>query len=511
MGPNRSLVIYCSAFRVRKVEEFPNLTIKKIPKAVLHKCQWGLDDYSLEIKSLPPAPEPEPGEPHFRAAGDDTVINNRRCLTTRGAVMAKKSKKAPVVRSSPLYDRIREILESARTTVARSVNTTQVVANWLVGREIVEEEQRGERRAGYGEELIHEISERLTSEFGKGYSKDNLFWFRRFYLGYPVLVDEKVDALRQISGSLDLPADIQPVKPRRKSAAENPPAAGQQLAQPDDVAIGHTACDESWQAGQLHPNFSWTHYRTLLRVESPDARSFYEIEAIQNNWSARELERQINTLLYERLALSKDKKGLMRLAKKGQEIATPVDVFKDPVVMEFLGLPESPRLQESRLEEALIDNLQDFLLELGKGFAFVTRQDRITLDSDHFYIDLVFYHTILKCFVLIDLKVDKLTHADLGQLQLYVNYYDQHRCAPDDNPTLGLILCTDKNDAVVKYTLGPDQSQKIFASRYRLYLPSEEELRAEIRRELRHLPANGIKEQPQAKKTKKKTSRRKTR
>ena len=223
-------------------------------------------------------------------------------------------------------------------------------------------------------------------------------------------------------------------------------------------------------------------------MDKAEARAFYEIEAINNNWSARELERQINSLLYERLALSKDKKGLMRLAKKGQEIRQPADVFKDPVVIEFLGLPESPRLVESELEAALLDNLQAFLLELGKGFAFVARQQRLTLDGDHFYIDLVFYHTILKCFVLIDLKVGKLTHQDLGQLQLYVNYYDRERRTEGDNPTLGLILCTDKNDAVVKYTLGPEQSRKIFASRYKLYLPSEEELREEIRREMRRLP-----------------------
>jgi predicted nuclease of restriction endonuclease-like (RecB) superfamily len=257
---------------------------------------------------------------------------------------------------------------------------------------------------------------------------------------------------------------------------------------------------ESWQPGQLHPNLSWTHYVNLMRVESAEARAFYEIETIQSNWSTRELERQINSLLYERLAMSKDKQGLMRLAKKGQEIAQPEDVFKDPVVMEFLGLPESPRLQESDLERALINNLQDFLLELGKGFAFVSRQERITLDGDHFYIDLVFYHIVLKCYVLIDLKVDKLTHADLGQMQLYVNYYDQERRTEGDNPTLGLLLCTDKNDAVVKYTLGPEQSKKIFASRYKFHLPSEAELRHELQREVRQLTGARPSRKPRKKK-----------
>jgi predicted nuclease of restriction endonuclease-like (RecB) superfamily len=220
-----------------------------------------------------------------------------------------------------------------------------------------------------------------------------------------------------------------------------------------------------------------------MRIENLQARSFYEIEALKNNWASRELARQINSFLFERLAKSTDQEGLLKLATQGQVIQQPADVFKDPLVIEFLGFPESHRLVESDLEIALINNLQAFLLELGKGFAFIKRQERITLEGDHFYIDLVFYHTILKCYILIDLKVGKLTHGDLGQLQLYVNYYDQERCAADDNPTLGLILCSDKNDAVVKYTLGPAHQTQIFASRYQLYLPTEAELTAELQRE----------------------------
>jgi predicted nuclease of restriction endonuclease-like (RecB) superfamily len=220
------------------------------------------------------------------------------------------------------------------------------------------------------------------------------------------------------------------------------------------------------------------------------ARDFYEIEAARNHWSSRELERQVNSLLFERLAKSRDKEGLMRLARKGQEIQSAEDVFKDPLVFEFAGIPESPRLVESELEEALITNLQTFLLELGKGFAFVARQRRITLDGDHFYIDLVFYHVILKCYILIDLKVEKLTHEDIGQTQLYVNYYDETQRTAGDNPTLGLILCVEKNDLVVRYTLGKE-NRRIFASRYKLHLPSEEELAEEIRRELRGGPAGG--------------------
>jgi predicted nuclease of restriction endonuclease-like (RecB) superfamily len=355
--------------------------------------------------------------------------------------------------------RVRRLLDSARSTAARSVNTTQVVANWLIGREIVEEEQKGKAKAEYGTRLLADLSGRLQEEYGNGYSVDNLEFFRRFYREYPVLIS---DALR------------------RKSIPSGPGAV---------AAAELTTPIKNWKPGYLHPHLSWTHYRTLLRVDKAEARAFYEIEAIKNKWAARELERQINSFLYERLALSRDKKGLMRLATKGQVVQKPADVFKDPVVMEFLGLPESPRLVESDLEEALVGNLQAFLLELGKGFAFVARQQRLTLDGDHFYIDLVFYHTILKCYVIIDLKTGKLSHQDLGQLQLYVNYYDRERRTEDDSPTLGLSLCADKNDAVVRYTLGADQRKTIFASRYKLHLPSEAELRAELRREVKALSA----------------------
>ncbi len=375
------------------------------------------------------------------------------------------------VKNNDVYLRIRQILESARVTAARSVNTAQVMANWLIGQEIVEEEQKGSKRADYGKKLIATLSEQITAEFGKGYSVNNLEHFRDFYLTYPELLN------RSISHAL-----------RGKSFL------------PDVLS---SADKESWQLGQLNPNLSWTHYRTLLRVSRSEARAFYEIEAIKNNWSARELERQINSLLYERLALSKDKKGLLRLATKGQEIQRPIDVFKDPVVIEFLGLPESPRLVESRLEQALIDNLQTFLLELGKGFAFVSRQERITLDGDHFYIDLVFYHAVLKCYALIDLKVGKLSHADLGQLQFYVNYFDRERRTEGDNPTLGLILCMEKNDAVVQYTLGEDQKKQIFTSRYKLHLPTEAELKAEIQRELKSLGVETTDEAAPARKRRK--------
>jgi predicted nuclease of restriction endonuclease-like (RecB) superfamily len=259
-----------------------------------------------------------------------------------------------------LYDRIRQILESARFAAARSVNTAQVVANWLIGREIVEEEQRGSNRAEYGQQLIFQLSEQLKTDFGTGYSVQNLFYMRQFYQTYPSLVPnlEILHALRGKSAESESAGTKKLHALRRKSDIANiPDALPWQLtvpAVPPVLEICHALRSESWQPGQLHPNLSWTHYRTLLRVDKAEARAFYEIEAIHNNWSARELERQINSLLYERLALSKDKKSLMRLATKGQVIQCPTDVFKDPVVMEFLGLPVSPRLVESDLEQALI-------------------------------------------------------------------------------------------------------------------------------------------------------------
>ena len=365
----------------------------------------------------------------------------------------------------PLFRRVREILEAARTNIARSVNTSQVISNWLIGREIVEETQKGKKRADYGLTALADLSARLGRTYGRGYSVDNLESFRQFYLEFPRLISEGA------SRKLDF-VTISETLSRKSNTTES---------------------SSPWQPGILNPSLSWSHYRSLLRVTRPDARAFYEIEAIGNAWSVRELSRQIGSLLYDRLAKSRDKKGLMRLALQGHEVSQPINALKDPLVLEFLDLPESPRLIESKLEEALIGNLQTFLLELGKGFAFVSRQERITLDGDHFYIDLVFYHTVLKCFVLIDLKVGKLTHADLGQIQFYVNYYDRERRTEGDNPTLGLILCPDKNDAVVKYTLGEQQERNIFTSRYQLHLPTVDELEDEIRRELRHLIPTPVK------------------
>lgn len=319
------------------------------------------------------------------------------------------------------YERIKAILTDARTRAHRAINTAMVVAYWEIGRTIVEEEQRGRQRADYGREIVENLARRLLADFGKGFDRSNLWHMRSFYLGYPIL-----DALRR--------------------------------------------------------ELSWTHYRLLLRVENPDARSFYEQEAINARWSTRELERQIHSLLFERLALSRDREGVLELSQKGHEIEQPSDLIKDPYVLEFVGFPQNEQFLETDLEQALVDKLREFLLELGKGFAFMARQQRITLDGQHYWIDLVFYNRLTRSFVLIDLKIGELTHQDLGQMQMYVNYYQREITADDENPPIGIVLCADKNDAVVRYTLS-EQNQQIFASRYKLYLPTEQELADELQRE----------------------------
>ncbi|MEI2782463.1 MAG: PDDEXK nuclease domain-containing protein [Candidatus Competibacter sp.] len=365
---------------------------------------------------------------------------------------------------SELLQRIRQIWESARSRAVRSVNSALVQANWLIGRQIVEAEQGGKSRAAYSSRLLETLSESLEKEFGDGFSVTALKYMRMFYLGYPDLLE-----IRHA--------------PRDESAPASVEAKGHAVRD-----FSASAAETNWQPGRLHAGLSWTHYRTLLKVERREARDFYEIEAIRSGWSARQLERQINSLLFERLLKSRDKAGVLALANEGLIPTRPVDAIKDPYVLEFLDLPESHRLVESRVEETLISRLQDFLLELGSGFAFIGRQVRLTLDGDHFYPDLVFYHVKLKCYVVIDLKVNRLTHGDLGQMLMYVNYYDREIATPDDQPTIGLILCADKNDAMVRYVLA-DKSEQIFASRYQFQLPSEEVLRAELRRELDELQA----------------------
>ena len=348
-----------------------------------------------------------------------------------------------------LLARIREIWDAQRAQAARSVNTAHVCANWLIGQQIVEAEQGGAKRAGYGKALLQSVSRQLKREYGDGFSESALKYMRSFYLAYPSLL----------------------------------PATSIRHAVRDELAA---LALEDWQPGMLHPGLSWTHYRRLLKEQRRPVRDFYEIESVNNGWAARELERQMNSFLFERLAKSKDKEGLLAMTREGQVVARPQDVIKEPFVLEFLDLPQSHRLVESRIEEALINQLQAFLLELGSGFAFIGRQKRLTLEGDHFYPDLVFYHVKLKCYVVIDLKVGKLTHGDLGQMLLYVNFYDQEVATKDDNPTIGLVLCSEKNDAVVRYVLA-DKHEQVFASRYQFELPSVEDLRTEILRELETL------------------------
>ena len=339
---------------------------------------------------------------------------------------------------SDIFSRVSGIIDATRGVITKTINVGMVGAYWQIGKEIVQEEQKGKSRAEYGKRIVEKLSQQLTEKYGAGWSSSHLWHVRQFYLIYKDRVSANLHTMSADLGNKILHA--------------------------------------------LRAELSWSHYRILIRIEKPEARSFYEIECVNNNWSARELERQKGSLLFERLALSKDKKGLMKLARKGQEIASYEDMIKDPYVLEFTGLSPQSKLYESKLEQALIDNLSKFLLELGKGFTFVARQKRISLDGDHFYIDLVFYNTMLKCYVIIDLKVGKLVHQDIGQMQMYVNYYDREVKQSDDTPTVGLILCEDKKEAVVRYTLSKDNKQ-IFASRYKLYLPTEDELRRELRRE----------------------------
>lgn len=372
--------------------------------------------------------------------------------------------------------RVAAILDDAAQTVVRSVNTVQVAAYWLVGWEIVETEQGGQRRAGYGKALLKGLAQKLRAQSGRKVSVEHLTQMRAFYLAYPLLLEGR------------LPISYTPCT---KSAVTGKSyTAGTESNETWTLQV-MDATPLTWAPGRLHPNLAWSHYRLLMRVEKPAAREFYEQECLEARWKVRELERQIGSLYYERLLMSKNRKKMILENRKPTptpHAAAALEVIKDPYVLEFLGLPEHPTLNETDLEAKLVGQLQDFLMELGQGFAFIGRQQRLTLEGDHFYADLVFYHTKLKCYVVIDLKSQKLTHADLGQMQLYVNYYDEEIAEADDNPTLGLILCTDKNEAVCKYVLGKD-NQTIFTSRYQLHLPTEEQLAAELRRELAAIQA----------------------
>ena len=361
-----------------------------------------------------------------------------------------------------LFQRAAAIIESARGHVTRSVNTAMVHANWLVGREIVEVEQAGRERAAYGEEVVKNLAARLSRRFGKGFSYPSVKRMKQFYLTYSSGSAVSAEIGQYEKGSA-LPS-------LSRSVADSERGSSVLSLLPKGFPV------------LFPPLLGWTHYLILMRVSDARARTFYEIEAAREGWSTRELGRQIGSLLFERLAKSRDKDQVLALARHGQQIARPGDVIKDPVVLEFLGLEERAHWLERDLEQAIIDRLEAFLLELGKGFCFVARQKRLTLDGDHFYVDLVFYNRLLRSFVLVDLKIGKLAHQDLGQMQMYVNYFDRFQRQEWEAPTVGIVLCSDKNDAVVRITL-PEDNDQIHATRYQLYLPSEDELREELERE----------------------------
>lgn len=322
------------------------------------------------------------------------------------------------------YKGIKDILINARNNVYRAANFAMVEAYWNIGKKIVDF-QGGNESAQYGKGLIKELSKKMTKDFGKGFTEANLKNMRQFYLTFP----------------------------NRYS---------------------------------VRSELTWTHYRSLMRIDNERARNFYVDEAIKSNWSTRQLDRQINSFYYERIISSKNKEFASKNLSGKEELQKAENIIKDPYVLEFLGLKAKEAFYESDLEEALISHLQEFLLELGRGFSFVSRQKRISFDGRHFWIDLVFYNYILKCFVLIDLKLGDLTHQDLGQMQMYVHYYEREMMNEGDNPPIGIVLCADKSDSIVKYTL-PENEKQIFASKYKLYLPSEEELLAEIEREIENI------------------------
>ena len=330
------------------------------------------------------------------------------------------------------YEQVIQLFKNAKSSVTAAVNMTMVYSYYEAGRMIVEEEQNGKERAEYGKYILKELSVRLTEKLGKGFSYDNLKLMRKFYIEF------SKDQIRET------------VFPQ----SENLP--------------------KTKEGRKFY--LSWSHYLVLMRIKNIDERHFYEIETYKNQWSKRELARQYSSSLYERLALSRNKDEVMKLALEGQIIEKPEDIFKDPYVLEFTGLPELAVYSESELETRIIDNLQKFLLELGRGFTYVGRQVRFTFEEEHYRVDLVFYNRLLRCFVLFDLKIGQLKHQDIGQMQMYVNYYDRKIKLEDENPTIGIILCKDKKDAIVEMTL-PEDNNQIFASKYQTVLPSKEELK----------------------------------
>ena len=361
------------------------------------------------------------------------------------------------------FEDIKDLIHSARATVARGVDLVQVYTNFEIGRRIVEQEQKGKERAAYGEEVIGALAERLTEEFGRGFSVTNLKLMRQFFSQNQDRIGQSMTGQFKLAQLLNAEAAAKPIF--QSVTAKSAPSQ-----------IGQSPTDQFTAPRPF--NLSWTHYVFLLSIKNHDERSFYEIESAAQDWTVRELKRQFDSSLYERLALSRDKKGIRKLAKEGQIIAAPTDLLKEPLVLEFLGLHESHRYSESDLETAIISHIEHFLLELGKGFLFEARQRRFTFDGEHFFVDLVFYNRLLRCYVLIDLKLGRLTHQNLGQMMMYVNAFDREIKLPEENPTIGIVLCRQKNKAIVEITLPKDAN--IHASEYQLYLPSKEELQRKL-------------------------------
>ena len=332
--------------------------------------------------------------------------------------MAKEKNVITYKKTSNIIEDARTIINSARSSAVRSVDFCRVQMYWNLGKRIFEEEQQGKARADYGTHLIKNLASTLESEYGSGFGIRQLEQSRQFYRIYPI-------------------------------------------------------------ANALRSQLNWTQYRLLIQISDPSKREYYELESVNNGWTARETERQIDSMLYERLLMSNDKEKVLSVARKERIPENPADIIKDPMILEFLGLERKAEYYEKDLESALIDHLQQFLLELGNGFSFIARQKRLLIEDDEYFADLVFYNRLLRCFVVIELKTKKLTHEDLGQLQMYVNYFDRNEKLPDENPTIGILLCTAKNDEMVKMTL-PKDNKTILASKYELYLPSEETLKAEV-------------------------------
>lgn len=399
-----------------------------------------------------------------------------------------------------LFNRIVFILEEARSNVVRAVNINMIVAYWLIGREIVQELQQGEERAEYGKRTIESLSKQLTERFGSGFSEQSLQNFRRFYQIYPERFPIPSPAGRE-----SLQSPISSPAGRELAVTEKDHPMGDELSDSEKTRQLGLESDisskldptgrelqnflKSYPSGSelasgFSPQLSWSHYRALMRVKKDEAREFYEREAMECGWSKAQLERQIHSSYYERIIANRGKSGLIASARdrlQGERFS-PESILKSPYVLEFLGLPDSAELHESHLEQAIITYLQNFLLELGKGFAFVARQKRLIFEDKDLYVDLVFYNCVLKFYLLIDLKMGELSHQDVGQMDGYVRMFDDLYTADDDNPTIGLILCTEKNEAVARYSVLDDHHQ-IFASKYMLYLPTEKELQIELERE----------------------------